>query len=121
MRNLSLFFFVFTIFNAAVPLSANWAGEFLSLAGSFQRNPVLTLLGSTGIVLSAAYSIWLYNRVAFGQFSPYLRTIQPSDLTRRELMLLLPLLFVAILFGIFPTIVLDQIHVSVSTLLYTTH
>jgi NADH-ubiquinone oxidoreductase chain 4 len=117
----SLFFFVFTIFNAAVPLSANWAGEFLSLAGSFQRNPVLTLLGSTGIVLSAAYSIWLYNRVAFGQFSPYLRTIQPSDLTRRELMLLLPLLFVAILFGIFPTIVLDQIHVSVSTLLYTTH
>lgn len=115
----SLFFFVFTIFNAAVPLSANWAGEFLSLAGSFQRNPVLTLLGSTGIVLSAAYSIWLYNRVAFGQFSPYLRTIKPTDLTRRELMLLLPLLSVAIIFGIFPTIVLDQIHVSVSTLLYT--
>jgi NADH-ubiquinone oxidoreductase chain 4 len=62
----SLLFFVFTIFNAAVPLSANWAGEMLALTGAFQRNPVLTILGSTGIVLSAAYSIWLYNRISFG-------------------------------------------------------
>ncbi len=128
----SLLFFLFTIFNAAVPLSANWAGEFLSLTGAFQRNPILAIIGSTGIVLSAAYSIWLYNRVAFGAVSPFISgsstsssetgkigTKAPTDLTRREFMLLLPLLFVAVLFGIFPNIVLDQIHASTSMLLYS--
>ena len=113
----SLMFFMFTIFNIAVPLSANWAGEFLCLAGAFQRNPIFAVLGSTGIILSAAYSIWLYNRVAFGTFSSYLPVLQnftnPSallhnkpnktnysntvtDLTRREFMLLLPLLVVSV-------------------------
>ena len=113
----SIMFFVFTIFNAAVPLSANWAGEFLCLAGAFQRNPVFAVLGSTGIVLSAAYSIWLYNRIAFGSWSKYLN--YTTDLTRREFMLLLPLLFVAVVFGIFPTIILDSVHASTSGLLYS--
>lgn len=109
----SILFFVFTIFHAAVPLSANWAGEFLCLAGAFQRNPLFAVLGSTGIVLSAAYSIWLYNRIAFGAWSKYLTT----DLSRREFMLLLPLLIVAVIFGIFPNIVLDTVHVYTTTLL----
>ena len=113
----SIMFFVFTIFNAAVPLSANWAGEFLCLAGAFQRNPVFAVLGSTGIVLSAAYSIWLYNRIAFGGWSKYLN--YTTDLTRREFMLLLPLLFVAVVFGIFPNIILDSVHASTSGLLYS--
>lgn len=113
----SIMFFVFTIFNAAVPLSANWAGEFLCLAGAFQRNPVFAVLGSTGIVLSAAYSIWLYNRIAFGSWSKYLN--YTTDLTRREFMLLLPLLFVAVVFGIFPNIILDSVHASTSGLLYS--
>lgn len=113
----SIMFFVFTIFNAAVPLSANWAGEFLCLAGAFQRNPVFAVLGSTGIVLSAAYSIWLYNRIAFGSWSKYLNNT--TDLTRREFMLLLPLLFVAVVFGIFPNILLDSVHASTSGLLYS--
>lgn len=113
----SIMFFVFTIFNAAVPLSANWAGEFLCLAGAFQRNPVFAVLGSTGIVLSAAYSIWLYNRIAFGAWSKYLN--YTTDITRREFMLLLPLLFVAVVFGIFPNIILDSVHASTSTLLYS--
>lgn len=113
----SIMFFVFTIFNAAVPLSANWAGEFLCLAGAFQRNPVFAVLGSTGIVLSAAYSIWLYNRIAFGGWSKYLN--YTTDLTRREFMLLLPLLFVAVVFGLFPNIILDSVHASTSGLLYS--
>ena len=113
----SIMFFVFTIFNAAVPLSANWAGEFLCLAGAFQRNPVFAVLGSTGIVLSAAYSIWLYNRIAFGSWSKYLN--YTTDLTRREFMLLLPLVFVGVVFGIFPNIILDSVHASTSGLLYS--
>lgn len=113
----SLFFFLFTIFNAAVPLSANWAGEFLCLTGAFQQNPVVAVLASSGIVLSAAYSIWLYNRMAFGSWSPYLS--YTTDLSRREYMILLPLLFMTVLLGVFPNIVLDTLHVGVSQLLYT--
>lgn len=113
----TLFFFLFSIFNAAVPLSGNWIGEVLALTGIFQQNLLVGILGSTGIVLSAAYSIWLFNRISFGSFSKYLG--YTTDLTRREFMLLLPLLICTVLLGIFPNIVLDTIHMSVSTLIYS--
>lgn len=112
----SVFFFLFTIFNAAVPLSGNWAGEFLTLTGVFQANPVIALFGSTGIVLSAAYSIWLFNRISFGSWSKYMN--YTTDLNRREFMVLLPLLFLTIIIGIFPNIVLETLHISVSQLIY---
>jgi len=115
----AILFFLFTIFNAAVPLSGNWIGEFLALTGTFQHNPVTAILGSTGIVLSAAYSIWLYNRITFGSYSKYLS--YTTDVNRREFMLLLPLLIMTILLGIFPNVALDTLHVSVSSLLYTTY
>jgi NADH-ubiquinone oxidoreductase chain 4 len=114
----SVFFFLFTIFNAAVPLSANWAGEFMTLTGIFQQNPIVGLLASSGIVLSAGYSIWLYNRISFGAWSKYVR--YTVDLNRREFIILLPLFIGTVLLGVFPNIVLDTIHVSVSTLLYAT-
>jgi NADH-ubiquinone oxidoreductase chain 4 len=110
-----LFFFVFTLANMATPLTINFIGEFLSFTGAFMRNPVFTCLCALSIILSAAYSIWIFNRVCFGSFSIYLKPI--SDLTRREFMLLLPLLFLTLLFGIFPNLLLDVMHVSVSNLL----
>lgn len=113
----SMFFFVFSIFNAAVPLSANWIGEFIALTGVFSQNIIIGLLASSGIVLSAGYSIWLYNRISFGASSKYLK--YTTDLNRREFMVLLPLIIIAIIFGIFPNIVLDTLHASVSTLIYT--
>lgn len=113
----SILFFLFTIFNSGVPLSTNFCGETLSLIGIFQRSPIIAIIASTGIVLSAAYSIWLYNRIAFGSFSKYLRI--PSDINKREIFSLLPLLIMSIVFGIFPNIILDQIHTSVSILLYS--
>ncbi len=114
----SALFFVTTCFNMAVPLSLNWIGEFMSLAGAFQRSPLVGLLGASSIILSAAYSIYLYNRISFGAYSRYLS--YTTDVTRREFMLLLPLLFVAVVFGIVPNIILNDIHVAVSELLYTT-
>jgi NADH-ubiquinone oxidoreductase chain 4 len=113
----STFFFVFTIFNAAVPLSLNWAGEFIALTGIFQRNPIISFLGSTGIVFSACYSIWIYNRISFGSFSKHIN--YKPDINRREFMVLLPLLILTVIVGIFPNIVLDQIQVSVSNLIYS--
>lgn len=110
-------FFVFTLANMGVPgISVNWVGEFLSLTGAFQKNPLARLLGSTSIVLGAGFSIWLFNRLAFGSFSPYLR--QTNDLTRREYMVLLVLLIPTIAFGLWPNVILNDLHYSVSTLLY---
>jgi NADH-ubiquinone oxidoreductase chain 4 len=111
-------FFVTTAFNMAVPLSLNWIGEFMSLSGTFQRSPVIGMLGASGIVLSAAYSIFLFNRIAYGSYSQYLSFT--TDVTRREFMVLLPLLLVAVIFGIIPNIILNDLHVAVTQLLYTT-
>jgi NADH-ubiquinone oxidoreductase chain 4 len=111
----TVFFFIFTLANMATPLSVNFVGEFLSFAGAFTQNPVITFLGATSIVLSAAYSIWLYNRISFGSFSKYLRPV--GDLTRREFMLLLPFLFLTLLFGVFPNLILDTLHVAASNLI----
>ena len=111
-------FFVTTAFNMAVPLSLNWIGEFMSLAGVFQKSPLVGLLGASSIILSAVYSIYLYNRISFGAYSRYLS--YTTDITRREFMLLFPLLLVAVIFGIMPNIILADLHVAVSGLLYTT-
>lgn len=114
----SALFFVTTAFNMAVPLSLNWIGEFMSLAGVFQKSPLVGLLGASSIILSAVYSIYLYNRISFGAYSQYLS--YTTDITRREFMLLFPLLLVAVIFGIMPNIILADLHVAVSGLLYTT-
>jgi NADH-ubiquinone oxidoreductase chain 4 len=112
----TILFLCFTLFNAAVPLSLNFLGEFLSLAGIFQRSPLVGILGASTIVLSAIYSIWLFNRISYGQFSIHLKPTK--DISRREFMLLLPLLLGTLILGIYPNVVLDTLHVSVTTLLY---
>lgn len=109
-------FFAFTIANAGTPLTRNWIGEFLALRGTFMRSPVVGLLMSTGIVFSAGYSIWLFNRICFGAYSPYLS--YTNDVTRREYMVLLALLIPTFVFGVWPNIILNDLHYSVSTLLY---
>jgi NADH-ubiquinone oxidoreductase chain 4 len=88
----------------------------MCLTGSIQRSPLVGLAMSSGIVLSAAYSIWLYARLCNGSWSPFLG--YAIDVTRREFMVLLPLLFTMFLFGLFPNIILTDLHYSVSTLLY---
>ena len=112
----SVFFLLFTVANAGTPLTSNWVGEFLALAGTFQRSPVVGLLMSTGIVFSAAYSFWLYNRICFGAYSQYLGYAR--DVSRREYMILLTLLIPTFVFGIWPNIILNDLHYSVSGLLY---
>lgn len=112
----SALFFLIILGNMSTPLTLNWAGELMALMGSIQRSPLVGLAMSTGIILSAAYSIWLYARLCNGSWSPYLG--YAIDITRREFMVLLPLVFTMFLFGIFPNIILTDLHYSVSTLLY---
>jgi NADH-ubiquinone oxidoreductase chain 4 len=112
----TILFFIFTLANTGIPLSLNFLGEILSLIGIFQRNPIIAVLGSVGIVLSACYSIFLYNRISYGSFSPHLKPIK--DINRREFMLLFTLLLPTIILGIYPNVILDSLHVSISSLLY---
>jgi NADH-ubiquinone oxidoreductase chain 4 len=112
----TILFFIFTLSNTGIPLTLNFLGEQLSLIGIWERSPIIAALGATGIVLSAIYSIYLYNRISYGIYSPHLKPIK--DISRREFNLLISLLIPTILLGIFPNVILDGLHFSISSLLY---
>lgn len=99
------FFFLFAMANAATPLTANWVGEFLTLAGTFQRAPLITIGLSSSIVFGAAYSYWLFSRVAFGAYSPSLQWT--TDVSRREAFVLLSLLLPTFVLGLYPNLAFD--------------
>jgi NADH-ubiquinone oxidoreductase chain 4 len=113
----TILFLIFILANTGLPLTLNFLGEQLSLIGLWERNPIITVLGSTGIVLSACYSIWLYNRISYGSYSPHF-LIVPKDINRREFNLMITLLIPTILLGIFPDVILNTLNVTVTTLLY---
>jgi NADH-ubiquinone oxidoreductase chain 4 len=113
----TILFFVFTLCNTGIPLSLNFLGEQLSLIGIWQQNPIIAALGATGIVLSACYSLFLYNRLSYGSYSPHLPAIK--DINRREYYLLISLLIPTLVFGILPNVLLNPLHTSISALLYT--
>ena len=113
----TILFFVFTIANTAIPLSLNFLGEQMALIGIWNVNPIVAVLGAIGIVLSACYSIFLYNRISYGAYSPHLKPLQ--DISRREFVLLISLLIPTVLLGIFPGVILETLHTSTTQLLYT--
>ena len=112
----TILFFIFILSNTGIPLTLNFLGEQLSLIGIWERSPIIAALGATGIVLSAIYSIYLYNRISYGIYSPHLKPIK--DISRREFNLLITLLLPTVLLGIFPNVILDGLHFSISSLLY---
>lgn len=108
----STLFFVATCCNIAVPLSLNWISEVISLAGIFQQSPLIGILGSTGILLSACYSIWLWSRIVGGNYSSHLKwTI---DVTRREFWVVLTLLSQTIYLGIQPNWIVNTLIIPIS-------
>jgi NADH-ubiquinone oxidoreductase chain 4 len=115
----SILFFILSLGNSGTPLTLNFLGEFMSLYGAFERMPILGILASTSIVLSAAYTIFMYNRIAFGgSYSVYF-VENIGDVTRREFILLLVFVVFTVLFGIYPAPILDGLHYSVSSLIYS--
>lgn len=113
----TILFFVFTLCNIGTPLTLNFLGEQMSLIGIWQVNPVIAVLGGTGIVLSACYSVFLYNRISYGAYSPHLKPL--LDISRREFVLLISLLIPTVVLGIYPNVILETLHVSTTQLLYT--
>jgi len=114
-----ILFFILCLSNAGTPLSLNFLGEFLSLYGTFERLPLLGALSSTSIIFSAAYTIYMFNRIAFGgKLSKYFKTNMP-DLNKREFIILILLVILTVLFGIYPSPILDGLHYVSSTLIFS--
>jgi NADH-ubiquinone oxidoreductase chain 4 len=117
----SVLFFILCLSNAGTPLSLNFIGEFLSLYGTFEKLPLLGILACSSIVLSVAYTIYMFNRIAFGGKYSKLFKVNLPDLNKREFFILLILVLYTVLLGVYPIPVLDGLHYSVSLLIYFSH
>ena len=114
----SVLFFILSLGNCGAPLTLNFIGEFMSLYGVFERLPLIGLLASSSIIFSAAYTIYMFNRIAFaGSFSKLFKFNIP-DVNKREFHILLSLVLLTIILGIYPAPILDGLHYSVSSLIY---
>ena len=114
----SILFFILSLGNCGVPLTLNFVGEFMSLYGVFERLPLLGVFASSSIVFSAAYTIYMFNRIAFGgSFSKFFEA-NISDVNRREFFILFTLVIFTVVLGIYPAPILDGLHYSVSSLIY---
>jgi proton-translocating NADH-quinone oxidoreductase chain M len=109
-------FLFFTLANIALPGTSSFIGEFLILAGSFKVNTSITVLGATGMVIGGAYSLWLFNRISYGNLKIQYTT-QFLDLSTRELITFLPLIIGTLSTGLYPNIFLASIHMSVNNLI----
>jgi NADH-quinone oxidoreductase subunit M len=107
----ALAFMVFTLGNVGLPGTTGFVGEFLTLLGTFRANPLVSFLATTGVILSAAYALWLYRRVIFGVLEKRELMAMP-DLSRRELALLVPLAALVIYYGVQPGPILDAFAAS---------
>jgi len=111
----ALFFLLLVFGNMGVPLTANFMGEFLSLLGAYQQNIFIASIGALSVILSAVYSIFMYNRVTGGSVSIYIHTI--PDLFRKEFFILLPLILLTVLLGITTQFITSDIEFSLSSFL----
>lgn len=116
----ALVFMFFTMANVGLPGTSGFVGEFLVLVGIFQVNTWVGAVATSGVILSAAYGLWLYRRVAFGPLvKESLATIQ--DMSRRERAIFAPLIAMTLLLGVYPALVTDIIGPSVGQLVADYH
>jgi NADH-quinone oxidoreductase subunit M len=114
------FFLVFTLANVGLPGTSGFVGEFLTMLGAYMVNSWVAIFAATGVILSAAYALFLYRRVVFGALvKPSLQTIQ--DLNAREIALLAPLLIATIVLGVYPKPVFDITTPAVAKLVHDTN
>jgi NADH-ubiquinone oxidoreductase chain 4 len=114
----AILFFILCLSNCGAPLSLNFIGEFLSLYGVFERSSLFGIVASSSIVFSAAYTMYMYQRISFGGAYSRMFTMNIPDLNKREFMLLLTLVVPTVIFGIYPAVILDGINYAVSGLIY---
>ena len=116
MPKYAVAFLIFTMANVGLPGTSGFVGEFLTLFGIFQVNTWVALLAATGVILSAAYALWLYRRVIFGALTKEsLKGL--FDLSGREKAVLYPLVVLVIFYGVYPTPVFNVTTASVNALI----
>ena len=115
MPKYAVAFMIFTMANVGLPGTSGFVGEFLTLIGVFRVNTWVALFAATGVILSAAYALWLYRRVVFGALEKdSLKAM--LDLSLREKFILYPLIALTILFGVYPAPIFDATAASVELL-----
>jgi NADH-quinone oxidoreductase subunit M len=108
-------FMVFTLANVGLPGTGGFVGEFLTMLGAFEVNTWVAIFAATGVILSAAYALYVYRRVVFGDLvKPALQTIR--DLSPREIAILAPLVVLTIAMGVYPKPIFDVTSASVAQL-----
>ena len=108
-------FMLFTMANVGLPGTSGFVGEFLTLLGTFKVNVAVATLATLGVILSAAYALWLYRKMIFGKLDkPKLQSI--TDVDAREITIFVPLVALTLLFGFWPKPVLDMSSASVNAL-----
>lgn len=112
----ALIFMLFTMANVGLPGTSGFVGEFLTLVGIFKANTWVALVATSGVILSAAYALWLYRRVVLGELiRESLKSI--TDMDARERWIFAPLVIMTLLLGIYPSLVTDIIGPSVAALI----
>lgn len=115
----AILFFILCLGNSGTPLTLNFVGEFMSLYGVFERLPLLGIIASTSIVFSAAYTMFMFNRIAFGGAYAEIFKSNIADLNEREFLILLTLVVFTVVLGVYPAPILDGLNYSVSSLIYS--
>jgi len=114
----AILFFILSLGNCGAPLTLNFIGEFMSLYGVFERFPLMGIFASSSVVLSAAYTILMFNRTTFaGSYSKFF-TFNVPDLNKRESCILITIVLFTVILGIYPSPILDCLNYCTSSLIY---
>ena len=112
----SIIFMIFVLGTLGLPGTSGFVGEFLVLVGAFKVNFLVAILGSIGVILAAAYILWLYKRVIFGKLeNNQLKKI--GDVNSLEGIMLILLSITVILFGFYPEPLIETMSLSVENLI----
>ena len=116
MPKYAFVFMIFTLAALGLPGTSGFVGEFLVLVGAFQKSTLVAILASLGIILAAAYMLWLYRRVVFGKTSN--QEIKGMvDLNKTEIYIFSSLVFLVIFLGIYPEPLFKTVNMSVDNLI----
>ena len=116
MPKYAIFFMVFTLAALGLPGTSGFVGEFLILIGAFQKSFLVAAIASLGVILGAAYMLWLYKRVIFGELINK-DLLKMLDLNKSEIFILISLAIPVLFFGFYPEPLLNTIELSISNLI----
>lgn len=115
----AIFFLIFTLANIALPGTSSFVGEFLLLTGIYKTNFLVCTISALGVILCGAYSLWLYNRVIFGNLKIDF-SLKFNDINYKEFLVLFPLFILIFYMGIYPTFFSSFLHIACCNLSFIT-